>query len=93
MANIVLVSKVSLLLKKIDGISYGFKAILNLKGKGLRIQLKNYNNNFIIYLKLGYSHKIFFKLPKNIWIQTFERRRSLLLFSLDFYILRRKKKK
>lgn len=78
----------SLLLKTIDGISHGFKAILNLKGKGLRIQIKKLNNIFVLYLKLGYSHKIFLKLPENTWIQTFERRRSLILFSLNYSNLR-----
>lgn len=79
----------SLLLKTIDGISYGFKAILHLKGKGLRLQLKKINfNEIILYLKLGYSHKIFFKLPQNVWLQTFDRRRSLILFSLNYFQLR-----
>lgn len=78
----------SIFFKIIDGISHGFKAILYLKGKGLRIQLKKINNIMILYLKLGYSHKIFFKLPQNIWIQTLERRRTLILFCLNFYDLR-----
>jgi ribosomal protein L6P/L9E len=78
----------SLILKIIDGISYGFKAILKLKGKGLRLQLKKFNNIHYIYLKLGYSHKIFFKLPPNFWIYIFERRRSLILYSLNYSLLR-----
>jgi ribosomal protein L6P/L9E len=49
----------SILLKLLDGVSVGFKAILKLKGKGLRIQIKKINNKLVIYLKLGYSHKIF----------------------------------
>jgi ribosomal protein L6P/L9E len=78
----------SIVLKIIDGISYGFKILLKLKGKGLRLQLKNHNNIFQIYLKLGYSHKIFFKLPKNFWIYIYERRRSLILYSLNYCELR-----
>jgi ribosomal protein L6P/L9E len=78
----------SLILKIIDGISFGYKAILKLKGKGLRLQLKKINNTIYIYLKLGYSHKIFFKLPVNIWIYIYERRRSLILFSLNYCTLR-----
>jgi ribosomal protein L6P/L9E len=78
----------SLILKIIDGISYGFKMILKLKGKGLRLQLKKINNLQYIYLKLGYSHKIFFKLPNNFWIYIFERRRSLILYSLNYSELR-----
>lgn len=78
----------SLLLKIIDGISFGYKGILKLKGKGLRIQLKKLLNKYYIYLKLGYSHKIFLKLPVNTWIYIFERRRSLILFSLNYADLR-----
>lgn len=37
----------SLILKIVDGISFGYKAILKLKGKGLRLQLKKINNLFI----------------------------------------------
>ena len=78
----------SLILKIIDGVSFGYKASLKLKGKGLRLQLKKLNNILQIYLKLGYSHKIFFKLPSNMWIYIFERRRSLILFSLNYCDLR-----
>jgi ribosomal protein L6P/L9E len=79
----------SLILKIIDGISFGYKAILKLKGKGLRLQLKKLNNIIHIYLKLGYSHKIYFKLPLNMWIYIYERRRSLILFSLNYCDLRK----
>lgn len=78
----------SILLKLIDGASIGFKAILKLKGKGLRIQLKKMNNKLFIYLKLGYSHKIFYNLPTNFWIYIFERRRSLIFYSLNYIELR-----
>lgn len=78
----------SLILKLIDGVSVGFKGILKLKGKGLRLQLKKINNKMRIYLKLGYSHKIFYNLPTNFWIYIFERRRSLILYSLNYANLR-----
>lgn len=78
----------SLFLRIIDGVSYGFKIILKLKGKGLRLQLKKKKEILQIYLKLGYSHKIFFKLPLNTWIYIFERRRSLILYSLNYSYLR-----
>lgn len=78
----------SILLKLLDGVSVGFKAILKLKGKGLRIQIKKINNKLVIYLKLGYSHKIFYKLPANFWIYIFERRRSLIFYSLNYIELR-----
>jgi ribosomal protein L6P/L9E len=78
----------SILLKLLDGVSVGFKAILKLKGKGLRIQLKKINNSLLIFLKLGYSHKIFYKLPENFWIYIFERRRSIIFYSLNYVELR-----
>lgn len=46
-----------------------FKTILYLKGKGIRLQLKKRDGHLCIYLKLGYSHKIFFHLPKNCWLK------------------------
>jgi len=71
--------------KLIDGVSLGFKIILNLKGKGLRIQIKNKNN---LYLKLGYSHKIFLKIPQNIWIKISDRRRNILIYSFNYILLK-----
>jgi len=71
--------------KLIDGVSLGFKIILNLKGKGLRIQIKNKNN---LYLKLGYSHKIFLKIPQNIWIKISDRRRNILIYSFNYVLLK-----
>src|SRR5690606_19023664 len=79
----------STLSSNILGVSYGFKVILYLKGKGLRIQLKKSKNGLIIlYLKLGYSHKLFYKLPKNIWVNLIERRRTILFFGLNLSILK-----
>jgi len=71
--------------KLLNGILLGYKISLDLKGKGLRIQLKNNNS---IYLKLGYSHKIFLKIPKNIWIKISDRRRNILIYSFDYVILK-----
>lgn len=62
--------------------------MLVLKGKGLRLQLKKSSNTLLIYLKLGYSHKIFFNLPKNLWIQISDRRRLILFYSLNYIELR-----
>lgn len=71
------------------GISVGYKNSLILKGKGLRIQLKVNDNKLCIYFKLGYSHKIFFHIPKNLWIYIYDRRRSLVLFSFNYEFLRK----
>lgn len=51
----------------------------------MRIQIKNKNN---LYLKLGYSHKIFLKLPRNVWIKISDRRRNILIYSFDYILLK-----
>lgn len=78
----------TLLWMNLDGISTGFKTTLYVKGKGLRLQLKTRKGNLCIYLKLGYSHKIFLNLPKNCWAKLFGRRRTIKLYSLDYILLR-----
>lgn len=72
----------------IDGLSQGFKTTLYVKGKGLRLQLKTRKGQLCIYLKLGYSHKIFLYLPKNCWAKIFGRRRTIRLYSLNYILLR-----
>lgn len=60
-----------------------------LKGKGLRLILrKKLNHLSYIYLKLGYSHKIFFTIPKNIWCRIFGKKRALIIYSLNYSSLR-----
>jgi large subunit ribosomal protein L6 len=54
----------TLVLKKIEGVLYGFKITIFLKGVGYRAAVEN---NFLI-LKLGFSHKIEIKIPDNIKI-------------------------
>ena len=71
-----------------NGVSHGYKTTLYVKGKGLRLQLKTRKNKLLIYLKLGYSHKIFLDLPKNCWAKIFGRRRSIRLYSLNYILLR-----
>jgi ribosomal protein L6P/L9E len=72
----------------LDGLSHGFKTTLYVKGKGLRLQLKTRKGKLCIYLKLGYSHKIFLHLPKNCWAKLFGRRRTIRLYSLNYILLR-----
>lgn len=79
----------SLFLLTLQGISHGYKLKIFLKGKGLRLILRKRLNKLpYIYLKLGYSHKIFFTLPKNIWFRVFGRKRALILYSLNYSLLR-----
>lgn len=79
----------SLFLINLQGISHGFKIKIFLKGKGLRLILrKKVNKNAYIYLKLGYSHKIFFTLPKNVWFRVFGKKRAIIMYSLNYSLLR-----
>lgn len=78
----------SLLWMHLDGVSHGFKTTLYIKGKGLRLQLKTKKGKLCIYLKLGYSHKIFLHLPKNCWAKIFGRRRTIRLYALNYILLR-----
>lgn len=72
----------------LDGLSHGFKTTLYVKGKGLRLQLKMRKGKLCIYLKLGYSHKIFLHLPTNCWAKLFGRRRTIRIYSLNYILLR-----
>lgn len=93
-SNILIINKkyiktfFSLLWMHVDGVLYGYKTILYVKGKGLRLQLKTRQNKLCIYLKLGYSHKIFLHLPKNCWAKIFGRRRTIKLYALNYILLR-----
>lgn len=79
----------SIFLSTLQGISHGYKLKIFLKGKGLRLILRKRLNKLpYIYLKLGYSHKIFFTLPKNVWFRVFGRKRALILYTLNYSILR-----
>lgn len=78
----------TLLWMHLDGASHGFKTTLYVKGKGLRLQLKTRNGKLCIYLKLGYSHKIFLHLPVNCWAKIFGRRRTIRFYSLNYILLR-----
>lgn len=42
---------------------------------------------------MGYSHKILFKLPSNIWLKINDRRRNLIIFSFDYILLTQLTKK
>lgn len=81
-------SFVSLLFLNLDCVTKGFKTTLYVKGKGLRLQLKTRKGKLCLYLKLGYSHKIFLNLPKNCWAKIFGRRRTIRLYCFNYILLR-----
>ena len=77
-----------LLWMSLDGACHGYKTTIYVKGKGLRLQLKTRKGHLCIYLKLGYSHKIFLHLPVNCWAKIYGRRRTIRLYTLNYTLLR-----
>lgn len=70
-------------------ISYGYKTRIFLKGKSLRMIIKKTINNAPkLYLKLGYSHRIFFSFSKNLWGRIYKRKRGLILYALNYSYIR-----
>lgn len=55
-----------LLKNKLDGLSKGYCLSLTLKGVGFKASLQKEDE---LLLKLGYSHDVIFKIPKNIIIK------------------------
>ena len=52
------------------------------------MQLKTRKGSLCIYLKLGYSHKIFLHLPENCWAKIYGRRRTIKFYSLNSILLK-----
>ena len=58
------------------------------KRKRFAFTIKNKKGRLCIYLKLGYSHKIFLHLPINCWAKLYGRRRTIKLYSLNSILLK-----
>lgn len=52
----------------IDELSNKLKKKLNIVGIGFRALILNISNSLILHLKIGYSHQIYIKIPKNILV-------------------------
>jgi len=61
-------TQVSLLKQILFDMSLFFCKKLNLKGVGFRVSLLNILGKNLLHFKLGYSHFIYFKIPKNLKI-------------------------
>lgn len=72
----------SLILKKIEGVLYGFKIIVCLQGVGYKATIED---NFLI-LKLGFSHNIKIKIPSNINI-IISKNTYLTFYGVDWELL------
>jgi len=59
-------STFALIRQHILGISAGFRKQLNLVGVGYRASIESKENNSILSLKLGYSHKIELEIPAHL---------------------------
>jgi hypothetical protein len=64
---------------------FGISSHLILQGIGFRIYINKIRQ--ILAFKIGYSHKIYYKIPKNIWIHLFNRY-SFLIFGGNLYLLK-----
>ena len=61
-------TQVSLLKQMLLNISFIFCKKLNLIGVGFRVSKLKKSNLELLHFKLGYSHHIYFKIPKNLKI-------------------------
>lgn len=71
-----------LFLIKIKGLVQKFKLNLNLNGIGFKALIKDTN----LILKLGFSHNIIIRIPKNIYI--LNQNNKLIFYSIDFIFLK-----
>lgn len=77
-------TQVSLLKQMLLDISFFFCKKLNLVGVGFRVSILKILNSSLLHFKLGYSHYIYFKIPKNLKIFCF---RSNKLFITGYSYL------
>lgn len=71
----------SLLNNMVVGVSEGFTAQLELVGVGFKAE----NNGQIIDFSLGYSHHIFFEMPKEIQVECKTEKRANTVITLKSY--------
>lgn len=64
-------TQVSVLKQALLDISLFFCKKLNLVGVGFRVSILKTSNSCLLHFKLGYSHCIYFKIPKNLKIFCF----------------------
>ena len=69
----------SLINNMVVGVSEGYKKTLELVGVGYRVT----NTNQILELSLGYTHNIFFQLPKEVSVETKTERNKNPLIILE----------
>ncbi len=74
-----------LLRLNIKPLIFGISSNIILQGIGFRIYLNKTRQ--ILALKLGYSHKIYYKIPKGFWIQILNRY-SFLILGGNIYLLK-----
>jgi ribosomal protein L6P/L9E len=92
-SNIILIKKnfyftfLKELEKLIIGISYGWYFDLAIFGRGFNFRLFSKNNKKYLKIKIGYSHFVYYELPKTIFIIVSKKKNRLILFSLNFFEL------
>ena len=89
--NIVLVKKnfyfafLKELEKLIIGITYGWYFDLAIFGRGFSFRLYQKNEKNYLKIKIGYSHFVYYELPKTVYVIISKKKNRFLLFGLNFW--------
>lgn len=73
--------------KLIVGVSYGWYFDLAIFGRGFTFRLFTQNDKKYLKIKIGYSHFVFYELPKTIYVIISKKKNRLILFGLNFWDL------
>lgn len=73
--------------KLIVGVSYGWYFDLAIFGRGFTFRIYNSNDKKYLKIKIGYSHFVFYELPKTIYAMISKKKNRLIIFGLDFWEL------
>lgn len=71
--------------KLIIGISYGWYFDLAIFGRGFSFRLYTKNNQNYIKIKIGYSHFVYYELPKTVYVIISKKKNRFVLFGLNFW--------
>lgn len=71
--------------KLVVGVSYGWYFDLLIFGRGFNFRLIKKDNKNYLRIKIGYSHFVYYELPKSIYVVTSRKKNRIILFSLNFW--------
>lgn len=73
--------------KMLVGVTTGWYFCFNIFGRGFSFRLKKKNTNLYLKLKVGYSHFVYYKLDKQIFVKISKKRNKLFIFGLNFWLV------